>query len=564
MGTRGLEIVRFNRRYYIRYNRLDSYYEGLGAKIVARIPTDPNKYQEWLQSMREKYATKERALDALIYTIHNGVKPDYSQFSEFVSLPSEIPRLHGYDAEYIYVINLDHEVLTMNYGIHWKLSNIPRENDLWLDAIEESIYMDKPTISLQKCPEEHMASLALELRAVQRVIEYDYRQVYPKTDITEGRKAFLTHLLANTILQYKDEITNFGREWSPDSFPFRELTFALVSIASGQAKFHSFPAMHCNPRKCESWTCNADHLPKSPGWLNKRWAGDSAPLLEFGSLSHRPGDPPGVSPAETIYWLDDVVVSLSLVVDGGAINEAVEWGLQQGQDNFQIVVLSLFKVAFVEVTSDDDGIPFVKCSGKLGLSPLHEDYCMSTHPRKRPEAKPGMQIKRRCGERILNSNCTGTIDRLGSQFPSLAAMVNFFEVAANRRAASKSEGTLRSELYDRILDYVDYDTWKACLLVSTAVRGCCLRKYRLDDRIRIVAGPFIRLQKHINEPLISFDFEDMQTGKILPMKWYPRVWNTLECNWMPVIGSDRKAVMVDVCVQYEPAEDEPVEVDKND
>lgn len=45
MGTRGLEIVRFNRRYYIRYNRLDSYYEGLGAEIVARIPTDPNKYQ---------------------------------------------------------------------------------------------------------------------------------------------------------------------------------------------------------------------------------------------------------------------------------------------------------------------------------------------------------------------------------------------------------------------------------------------------------------------------------------------------------------------------------------
>jgi hypothetical protein len=28
--------------------------------------------------------------------------------------------------EYIYIINLDHEVLTMNHGIHWKLGNIPR------------------------------------------------------------------------------------------------------------------------------------------------------------------------------------------------------------------------------------------------------------------------------------------------------------------------------------------------------------------------------------------------------------------------------------------------------
>lgn len=44
MGTRGLEIVRFRGRYYIRWHRFDSYLEGLGAKIVASIPTDPEKY----------------------------------------------------------------------------------------------------------------------------------------------------------------------------------------------------------------------------------------------------------------------------------------------------------------------------------------------------------------------------------------------------------------------------------------------------------------------------------------------------------------------------------------
>ena len=44
MGTRGLEIVRFRGRYYIRWHRFDSYFEGLGAKIVASIPTDPEEY----------------------------------------------------------------------------------------------------------------------------------------------------------------------------------------------------------------------------------------------------------------------------------------------------------------------------------------------------------------------------------------------------------------------------------------------------------------------------------------------------------------------------------------
>lgn len=45
MGTRGLEIVRSRKRYYIRYHQYDSYFEGLGAKIVARIPSNPEEYQ---------------------------------------------------------------------------------------------------------------------------------------------------------------------------------------------------------------------------------------------------------------------------------------------------------------------------------------------------------------------------------------------------------------------------------------------------------------------------------------------------------------------------------------
>jgi hypothetical protein len=51
MGTRGLEIVRFRGRYYIRWHQFDSYLEGLGAKIVASIPSDPVKYQSKSREM---------------------------------------------------------------------------------------------------------------------------------------------------------------------------------------------------------------------------------------------------------------------------------------------------------------------------------------------------------------------------------------------------------------------------------------------------------------------------------------------------------------------------------
>ncbi|KAI0877730.1 hypothetical protein GGS24DRAFT_94559 [Hypoxylon argillaceum] len=566
MGTRGLEIVRFRGRYYIRYNQYDSYYEGLGAEIIAKIPADPEEYQKWLEKMRAEYADKQKELEDHVYEIRDSSKPDYSYFKGLMALPSELPRLTSHDAEYFYIINLDREVLTMNFSIHWKLGHIPRSDDLWLKAIAESIYRFKPTISLDICPDEYIAPPALELPKPIPELGYCYRVVAPKTEITEAREVFLTRILAEVLIQYKDDIVGLGMEWSPDSFPFRELVFALVSIASGMTKFFSFPARSCNPRGCEWWDCKSKHMPKSCGFLNKDWAGSHAPLLEFGSMSHRPGDAPGVSPPETRYWIEDVLVSLTMRTDGEAVTQAVDWGIGQGRENFQVVVMSLFKVTFVEVTwAEDEGAePMVKVSEPLDLSPLRRSYCMSTHPRERPELKDGMNYQRQRGEAIMGTNCTGKPRRLNSQFPGLSALVKFFEVAAMRRVASKSAGILPLELYERILDFVDYDTWKTCTSVSTEFRSSCLRKYRIDDETRLLPRPFVRLQKNHKQPLLSFEFENMKTGEVFPTIQTPRISSTKKLNWMPIIGSDRKALMLDVVVQFEPAEDIPAEDDNDD
>ncbi|CAG8887984.1 unnamed protein product [Penicillium egyptiacum] len=147
---------------------------------------------------------------------------------------------------------------------------------------------------------------------------------------------------------------------------------------------------------------------------------------------------------ETMYWLEDVLVSLALVVDGESITKAATRGIEQGRANFQIVILSLFEVAFAGVSFDVDVGPFIKVSDAVDLSPLRPDYCASTPPRERPELNPGMQVRRRRSELIMRSNCTGTIRRLRSQFPGLAALVDFFEITASRHAASKSAGILPS------------------------------------------------------------------------------------------------------------------------
>lgn len=281
-------------------------------------------------------------------------------------------------------------------------------------------------------------------------------------------------------------------------------------------------------------------------------------------MSYHPDQAPGASPIMTTYWLKDVLVSLTRLVDGRAITNAVTDGVEQGRTHFQIVVMSFSDVAFAEVSLDNGQI-VVKCSESLSLSPLRPEYCMSTHPRERPELKPGMTSQPEPGELLMQSNCTGTTHRLRECFPGLAALVNFFDVAAYRCVASRSTVTLPAELYDRILDFVDYETWKTCLGVSQAFRSSGFRKYRLDARKRVAAGPFVRLQK--GERVLSFNIEDMKTGKIYPVMNTPTPQPPRDRDnvWAPIIGSgDRQAFMFDVLAQFVSASETPVEDDSDD
>lgn len=287
--------------------------------------------------MRQEYADRDLEPEEHFYEAHGRHDPRWD-----TDLSSMLPRLDGYGAEYVYIINLDQEVLTMNYGIHWKLGNIQRKDDLWMQAIADSIYPDHPTISLDVCPEEHVASTALELPEPDSHISYPSSIVTPRARIEGAREAFLTRALSGLFLEYRNDIIRFGREWAPDSLIFRELAFALVSMASGQASFHASPPTPPMPIY--------SHSPSPPEWYDQDWAGDTVPQVEFGSFRHRPGQPPGVSPPETMYWHEDVLVSLVLVVDGAAISKAVAWGISQARENFQVVVMSLFEVAFAEVS----------------------------------------------------------------------------------------------------------------------------------------------------------------------------------------------------------------------
>lgn len=520
--------------------------------------------------MRAKYATKERCIETGIYDGDSNSDTVLvyliEQIGDAETLPSEFPRLDRYDADYIYITDLDDEVLIVNFDVRWKLNGIPREDTPWPRVIVDATCRDSSTMALEICQEDLVAPLALELSEKNPGFEYQYQLVSPRTNIEEAWKVFLTQVQAMTLIQYQRDITALGREWSPDSFPFRELTFALVSIASSQASFHH-PAEQRQPRTCGVWDCKLNHFPRSPDWMRKQMDGDGVPMFEFGSMFHRRGELPGVSPTTTMYWLEGVLVSLTRLIDGSAISKAVSWGIKQGHTNFQIVILTLFEVAFLEVFFQAEEKPFVKIGGPINLSPLRVGHCASTNLGEEPGVGLGLEMQYQRSELLMTGE-TGTRKRLREHFPGLAALVNFFDVAANRFcAATKEAGILPSEVYDGILDFADYDTWKTCLLVSTQLRSRCLDKYRLNNGTRIVGGPFSRLlQRHDKKQrVLSFNIENMETGEIIrtmqvPCSGFP----TPGLYWMPVIGSDQKALMSEVVVKFESTGEVPFEADSGD
>ena len=150
MGTRGFRIVRYRGRYYCYYNGLDSYPESLGEEIRRQIPTDREKYTEWLIGQRRHYEDlynkfkdylSVRQYDSGEEVRENGRSTARPQMigdnPNNTNLPSYMPEdLDEHDAAWAYIVDLDREVFTINKSAHMKLFRIPKHG--WIAAIVES------------------------------------------------------------------------------------------------------------------------------------------------------------------------------------------------------------------------------------------------------------------------------------------------------------------------------------------------------------------------------------------------------------------------------------------
>jgi hypothetical protein len=176
-------------------------------------------------------------------------------------LPSPLPDIFDSPVEWINIINLDREIFSVNYGAHFKLKNISR-NDLWIKALEEDIYR-RITLSTDICPAASITWPAVNSTMDDETLhryestfwEFSRSLVQPKEDLDPDSECvhgqiFLVLIFVAFRDRYRDHLASFGLEWSHDDFVFRELAFAIVSLAPDQLLFHSLPRRDCDPNYC--------------------------------------------------------------------------------------------------------------------------------------------------------------------------------------------------------------------------------------------------------------------------------------------------------------------------
>lgn len=177
MGTRGYRVTRFRGRYYRFYSWCNSFPSNLGKRIVSEIPLAPEAYRQWLAERRkealewhvavERFLCRERAyyedndedtneLDDSQDTTEN----EHPWGVATGTLPDFNPPFNDLYIEWVYIIDLDNEVFTINNSAHLHLNRIPHCK--WRRAIHTDDGGDCLLLPDGSVPDETIADLVVK------------------------------------------------------------------------------------------------------------------------------------------------------------------------------------------------------------------------------------------------------------------------------------------------------------------------------------------------------------------------------------------------------------------
>lgn len=262
--------------------------------------------------------------------------------------------------------------------------------------------------------------------------------------------------------------------WSHKDSAFRELAFAILSFAAGQYRFYEL-------HRLGGQITNGYPLDRN---------GDAPELLPlFGLGCHSPEEEAGSAPQDTIYWFENVLVSLApddIIQDDTevAIAKVVEFGLEEGSHDFYAVVFSLINVVMLHVTMEN-GVKTINRTQITEIPTLGEGIYQKGDPLE-------ILCQRRAG---------------------FISLTHFFNAAANRYVRPFNQGYFPTEIYSKILANIDDDiTYKANAKVSKVFRAIYPDKVMFGKHL--VTAKF-GAGLHSKRERLIFRFQDDNTERVM-------------------------------------------------
>ena len=156
MGTRGFKAWRFRKRYYFQYNHHDSNPQCLGQWIVATIPRNPERYRTWLEEQRKTAAAWEAEWNDYLTIDPGSEVKEIATEMMAENHPTWFAPLNDLFIEWIYILDLDREIFSVNNGAHFKLDQVPHID--WIGALADGCRGDK----IQLLPKKYVPNLLAE------------------------------------------------------------------------------------------------------------------------------------------------------------------------------------------------------------------------------------------------------------------------------------------------------------------------------------------------------------------------------------------------------------------
>ncbi|GFF74544.1 hypothetical protein IFM61606_02331 [Aspergillus udagawae] len=596
MGTRGLLFIRCRGRYFVIWNQFDSYPEGLGDAIVHEIPTDPVGYRDWLNSMREMYSRSAQKFEDQILTVDVNIEQDDPSISErhakcYLAVDDRLEYapiqtiMNRYSndlfIEWTYTIDLDREMFAVDDAAYFKLSKIPhggqwirylaedaRQRRKLCDNTPKDIIADiswKPNID----PKLKVLGQALNIEllsltdfAAETMLPLGLDAASPSTAVKQMMPARINFLMT-TFLQmcraYRKLLDRFVLEWEPSCFMFREMAFAVLSLAAGEVFFE------CPEVLDAKYGPNGYYL--LPNTRTQKY--HTRMLSRFLHESHLPGIEPGSAPKSTSFWFHNVLVHLNSRLDFNDVEEAsvvavVNDGLGQGYEEFDAMVLSILDVVLIRVQKGRDGKPYIRRSPLMPLFEFTDENSVYAHgPRTRPsqsqqglnkpdrhDAKPeDISLEEDDASEEDDAASNKSAEPAAAGYFAFMLMYHVFNAATAKRLAGTRSLLFPNEILSLIMEFSDMRTYLALAQTSAFCHEISHHKLRLNDDYAVIGS---------GKDPETFVLEDLHSGKTIYSKlsMYQENWLghaiTDGLKLSPVIGvadTDRLSIMDDVAIQ---------------